>query len=272
MKESQYITSVHNPLVKRLCLLHERKGREEAGSFLVEGVHLVEEALLSGAAVVSVIFDGEKGIDPVCSRALERRGGEGIHLIAASPAVMAKLSDTKSPQGIVAEVKKPQRDWNETLRQLSSRDFLVLMLDGIQDPGNLGTILRTAEAAGADAVIIGKGTVDLYNGKVVRSTMGALFRLPVFSCPLLEAAAQLQSLGGELYVTSLGEGTERYDRLPYDGKIAIVIGNEARGVSREMLAAANRRVHIPLYGQAESLNAAVAAGIMLYEAQRQRKR
>jgi TrmH family RNA methyltransferase len=268
--DKQVITSVHNPLVKRLCQLHERKGREEAGSFLVEGVHLVEEALRSGADVDAVIYDAERGLDPACQRALEERKGEGIGLIAASAAVLEKLSETRSPQGIVAAVKKPKRDWKETLQQLAKRDFLLLLLDGIQDPGNAGTILRTAEAAGVDAVIMGNGSVDLYNGKVVRATMGALFRLPVFSCPLQEAAEQLREMGASLLVTSLGEGTESYDRIAYHGKIAIVIGNEARGVSREMLTIAAKRVHIPIYGRAESLNAAVAAGIMLYEAQRQR--
>lgn len=265
------ITSVQNPLVKRLCQLHERKGREAAGRFLVEGVHLVEEALLSDAQVLTILYDMAKGLDPACEAAMQKRGGERIELIGVSEAVLAKLAETKSPQGIVAEVKKPDRDGDAWLDELAGRDFLLLLLDGIQDPGNLGTILRTAEAAGADGVIVGDGSVDLYNGKVVRATMGALFRLPVFVRPLAETVETLHAAGASLLVTSLGEGTQPYDRVPYGGKTAIVIGNEARGVSADMLDAADVRVHIPLYGRAESLNAAVAAGIMLYEAQRQRK-
>ncbi|HZG18281.1 MAG TPA: RNA methyltransferase [Candidatus Bathyarchaeia archaeon] len=268
--EKSLITSVQNPLVKRLCLLHERKGREDAGTFLVEGVHLVEEALRSGAHVVTLLYEAEKGMDPVCARALQQRADD-VEVIPASAAVMAKLSETKTPQGIVAEVKKQSRDWSAALQDMQDRSFLLLLLDGIADPGNLGTILRTAEAAGADAVILGNGSVDLYNGKVVRATMGALFRLPVFTGSLTEVAEQIKARGGSLLVTSLGEATESYERVSYAGKIGIVIGNEARGVSEEMKQAATTLVHIPIYGGAESLNAAVASGIMLYEAQRQRR-
>jgi len=268
---STVITSGQNPLIKRLCQLHERKGREAAGRFLVEGVHLVEEALLSDVQVLTILYDVEKGLDPACEAALHKRDGERIELIGVSATVMAKLAETKTPQGIVAEVRKPDRDGEAWLDELTSRDFVLLLLDGIQDPGNLGTILRTAEAAGANGVIIGEGSVDLYNGKVVRSTMGALFRLPVLVRPLEDTVEKLRAAGASLLVTSLGEGTQSYDCVPYGGKTAIVIGNEARGVSARMLDAADVRVHIPLYGRAESLNAAVAAGIMLYEAQRQRK-
>jgi TrmH family RNA methyltransferase len=262
------ITSVHNPLVKRLRQLLERKGRDEQGRFLVEGVHLVEEALRSQAGVVTLLYDHERGLDPVCERAL--REASSVQVFAASSAVLAKLSETKSPQGIVAEVIKPRRDWEGWLKRAEDCPYLILMLDEIQDPGNLGTILRTAEAAGVDAVILGKGSVDLYNGKVVRSTMGALFRLPVFSLPLAQAVESLQRQGARLLVSSLHEKSLAYDEAEYSGKTVIVIGNEGRGVSAEMLAKANSLVHIPLYGRAESLNAAVAAGILVYEAQRQR--
>jgi TrmH family RNA methyltransferase len=264
------ITSVHNPLVKRLHQLLDRKGREEQGSFLVEGVHLVEEALRSDAEVVTVVYDSERGLDPVCEQALHRRDSS-VQVIAAAPAVLAKLSETKSPQGIVAEVKKPRRNWQDWLSSAGEGAFLLLMLDEIQDPGNLGTILRTAEAAGVDAVIMGKGSVDLFNGKVVRATMGALFRLPVFSQQLVEAAETLKRLGARILVSSVNEGSLAYDEADYSGKVAIVIGNEGRGVSSEMIKKADSLVHIPLYGRAESLNAAVAAGVLVYEAKRKRK-
>ncbi len=266
----EVITSVQNPLVKRLYQLLERKGREEQGSFLVEGVHLVEEALRSDAEVISVMYDSERGIDPACERALERRESS-VQVISAAPAVLAKLSETKSPQGIVAEVKKPRQNWEAWLAAAQG-DFLLLMLDEIQDPGNLGTILRTAEAAGIDAVVMGKGSVDLYNGKVVRATMGALFRLPVFAMPLVEAAQSLKRAGARILASSLNEGSHAYDEADYAGKLAIVIGNEGRGVSAAMTAEADSLVHIPLYGKAESLNAAVAAGILVYEAKRKRKK
>lgn len=270
MMEKMQITSVQNPLVKRLVQLHGRSGREKSGTFLIEGVHLIEEALRSQAQIVTLLYDAEKGIDPVCQRSLESCAAE-TEIIPVSAAVMAKLSETKTPQGIVAEVRKSAYAWSDAWQAMRDRSFLLLLLDGIADPGNLGTILRTAEAAGVDGVILGKGSVDLYNGKVVRSTMGALFRLPIFTSSLGEVAEQITEAGGSLLVTSLREGAESYERVSYQGKIGIVIGNEARGVSREMLEHATKLVHIPIYGAAESLNAAVAAGIMLYEAQRQRR-
>jgi len=265
----EVISSVQNPLVKRLHQLLERKGRQEQGTFLVEGVHLVEEALRSDAGVVTLLYDSERGLDPVCERALNQ-SGKPVQVVSAAPTVLAKLSETRSPQGIVAEVKQQRPVWEEWLAAREQEDFFLLLLDEIQDPGNLGTILRTAEAAGVDAVVMGKGSVDLYNGKVVRATMGALFRLPVFSQPLAETASSLKKRGTRILVSSLNEGSLPYDEADYAGKIGLVIGNEGRGVSAAMTQAADSLVHIPLYGRAESLNAAVAAGILVYEAKRKR--
>ncbi len=266
----EVITSVQNPLVKRLGKLLKRKGREETGTFLVEGAHLVEEALRSDSEVLTVIYDQERGLDGGCARLLQERA-QPVKLIAASPAVIARLSETKTPQGVLAEVRRTGADWERWWGRARERDFFLLMLDEIQDPGNLGTIIRTADAAGVDAVILGEGSVDVYNGKVVRATMGSLFRLPVFTLRLSDVAADVKAARGRLLVTSLASDSQPYDAPLYAGKLAIVIGNEGRGVSPAMLDAASARVHIPLYGGAESLNAAVASGIVLYEAQRQRR-
>ncbi|USG64278.1 23S rRNA (guanosine(2251)-2'-O)-methyltransferase RlmB [Brevibacillus ruminantium] len=265
----ELITSVQNPLVKRLHQLLDRKGREEQNRFLVEGAHLVEEALNSGAGVVTVLYDEQREIDPACLRAIEKRQTE-IEVVAVSAAVLAKLTETKNPQGIVAEVKKNTRDWQEWMESAANRDYMLLLLDEIQDPGNLGTILRTAEAAGVDGVVLGAGSVDLYNGKVIRSTMGALFRLAVFVRPLPEAIQKVRQQGGRILVSSLKENSLAYHEAAYGGKVALVIGNEGRGVSTQVADLADSYVHIPLYGRAESLNAAVAAGILVYEAQRHR--
>lgn len=269
----ELITSVQNPLVKRLHQLLDRKGREEQGRFLVEGAHLVEEALKSGAEVTTILYDNDRDLDPACRRALENHPLD-VHVVAASAAVLGKLSETKSPQGIVAEVKKTAADWSEWLDQKGSSgdDLLVLFLDEIQDPGNLGTILRTAEAAAIDAVVLGKGSVDVYNGKVVRATMGALFRLPVFTRSLPETASEWRADGGRLLVSSLQKESVSYDEADYSKRTAIVIGNEGRGVSQAIMDEADQFVHIPIYGQAESLNAAVAAGIFVFEAQRTKDR
>lgn len=271
--EQEIITSVHNPQIKRLHQLLNRKGREAEGCFLVEGVHLVEEALRSGGRVKTIIYDRDRGIDPACESALRVYDGQ-VKRMAVSDQVLAKLSETKSPQGIIAEVSQRTVDWVDWKRKQSEADasFVLLMLDELQDPGNLGTIIRTAEAAGIDGIVIGENSVDLYNGKVLRATMGAIFRLPVFRLPLLTACLELGKLGTRLLVTSVHDGSVAYDEPLYDGRIAIVIGNEGRGVSNEISELASKHVHIPLYGEAESLNAAVACGIMLYEARRQRKK
>ncbi|ASJ52674.1 23S rRNA (guanosine(2251)-2'-O)-methyltransferase RlmB [Brevibacillus formosus] len=269
---NEIISSVQNPLVKRLHQLLSRKGREEQQRFLVEGAHLVEEALKSGVEVVTVIYDQQRDMDPACQRALANHP-EAVQVIAASEAVLAKLSETKSPQGIVAEVKKTATDWAKWVdkKREEQGSLLLLFLDEIQDPGNLGTILRTAEAAAVDGVVLGSGSVDLYNGKAVRATMGALFRIPVFTQSLVETADEWKAKGGRVLISSLEQNSVSYDEADYAGLTAMVIGNEGRGVSKEMFAKADQFVHIPLYGGAESLNAAVAAGIFVYEAQRKRK-
>ncbi|WP_126428049.1 TrmH family RNA methyltransferase [Brevibacillus marinus] len=262
------IHSLHNPRVKALASLKSRKGRLQTGRFLVEGVHLVAEALKSAAAVPTVVYDAERGIPAEIMPLLADRPDTA--LLACAPSVVAKLSETQTPQGILAEVAQRRLDWESWWSRQTDRDCLLLLLDEIQDPGNLGTMLRTAEAAGVDAVVIGRGSVDLYNGKTVRATMGALFRLNVFVAELVPLMEQIARAGGKLLVTSLDATSQPYDAPLYAGPVAIVIGNEARGVSPEVRQRATACVHIPLYGRAESLNAAVAAGIMLYEARRQR--
>lgn len=268
----EFISSVQNPQVKEWHQLLTRKGREESGRFLIEGAHLVEEALRSQAAVQTVIYDQERGLPENCEKALASFSHE-VRMIAVTPQVLAKLSETKSPQAVMAVLLQNQQNQEESWsRLLSKQEYLLLFVDELQDPGNLGTILRTADAAGADGVVLGEGSVDLYNGKVIRATMGSLFRIPVFAKNVIEAMDQVKSSGGRVLVTALSKDSKVYDSDLYHGKCAIVIGNEGRGVSPEALRSADEWVHIPLYGGAESLNAAVACGIMLYEAQRQRKR
>jgi len=271
MMRQELITSVQNQQVKQWHQLLSRKGREETGRFLVEGVHLVTEALRSDREVLALIYDADRGLPRECEEALNARQ-HAVKRIAVSPQVMDKISETKSPQGVIAELKKSHVSWEQFWSELAKRqEFLLLVADEIQDPGNMGTILRTADAAGVDAVIVGEGSVDLYNGKVVRSTMGSLFRMPVFTRNISEALQEIKQAGGKALVTSLGRDSKPYTAHLYAGKCVIVVGNEGRGVSAEAQEMADELVHIPLYGGAESLNAAVATGIMLYEAQRQRK-
>jgi TrmH family RNA methyltransferase len=139
----------------------------------------------------------------------------------------------------------------------------VLVLDRIQDPGNLGTMIRTADAAGFDTVLLGKGTVDPFNAKVVRATQGSLFHVNVRAVDLLETLPELKSEGFHVYGTALAKATS-YEQVDFKDKVALVIGNEAQGVHNDVLDLCDTRVHIPVLGDAESLNAAVAAGILMY--------
>ncbi len=175
--------------------------------------------------------------------------------------IFEKLSDTKTPQGVMAVCRMPE--WDKGFLQ-SAR--LVLVCENISDPGNLGTMLRTAEAAGADAVVLAGNTVDLYNPKTVRSTMGSIFRMPVFSG--YEYIELLKKAGFTLVVTCLDGAINLYETDKKDRKIAVVIGSEAHGVSDALIQKADLKIKIPMSGRVESLNAAIAASVCLYEYRR----
>ena len=204
-------------------------------------------------------------ISESCAAAGEVKIPAGIECETVTDTVYRKLSDTVSPQGVMAVVRRTE----VTLEDLAD-GRPVLMLEGIQDPGNLGTMMRTAEAAGAAGIIADSGTVDLYNPKVVRATMGTIFRVPYLVCGSLAGVAEeLRSMGYSLYAAHL-EGSVPYTEPDYIGSCAFLIGNEGNGLTRETAALADRYIRIPMEGQVESLNAAMAAGILLYEAHRQR--
>lgn len=246
------IESVHNSKAKRWVELQQKKGREKYGAFLIEGVRLVEDALQSNAPVEAVIWQGDKTF-PFLAKL-----PPSIEQWQVSEAVMKKISTTEQSQGIVAVV---------AMERKKVKDFdgdLLLLVDGVQDPGNLGTIIRTADAAGVDMVILGEGTVDLYNPKTVRSTMGSLFHLPIVSAPLTQAIADLKNKGVAVIASSLA--TDRwYDQVQYGQRVALIVGNEGSGIRQEILALADQLVKIPIYGKAESLNVSVATALMLYE-------
>lgn len=263
MQNMEKIESVQNSRVKEWTKLHTKKGREKTGSFLVEGEHLVEEAIRCGADIEAVLFAENYPIPPTIQRYIQASPSS---CFIVSDAVVKKLAETEAPQGVLAVIEnRPVK-----LDQLLVDQGLILLLDGIQDPGNLGTMIRTADAAGVDGIILGKGTVDLYNAKVIRSTMGSLFHLPIVQGDLLLSMEQMQQHGYTFLAASL-DGAVSYDQHVYDGSIGIVIGNEANGVSSSVLEQCQTKVKIPIYGQAESLNAGIAAGILLYEGVRQRK-
>jgi RNA methyltransferase, TrmH family len=261
------ITSVHNPLIAEVRSLHRRKGRREQGAFLVEGVRLVGEAADMGAPIRSVFFcaamlgDMERDL-----RARLERLSSAPRVVAVASAVMRLLADTETPQGVVAVVAMP----TDVLPPLDPRRTLLLVLDGLRDPGNVGTLLRAGAAAGCDAVMTTFGSADAYAPKVVRAAMGAHFRLPVLSDVAWDwlgpALAPLPAIYG-----ADASASQAYDAVDWTAGAAVVVGNEDHGISEEALRWCRRTVAIPMAGGIESLNAAVSGSIILFEAVRQRR-
>ncbi len=251
------IESLHNPKVKRWAELQSKKGREKYGAYMIEGVRLVEEAIASNAPIEALIWQADKTFHFLQSMPVH------IEQWQVSEAIIHKLSTTEQSQGVLAVVKIADPRW--ATEKLTGNRFLLV--DGVQDPGNLGTIIRSADAAGVDAVFLGQGTVDLYNPKTVRSTMGSLFHLPIYTRPLVEVIALLQKQGVKIIASSL-DTDSNYDQLTYPDKVAIIVGNEGNGISETILALADHKVKIPIYGKAESLNVAIATSLLLYEARR----
>ncbi len=255
----QSILSRDNKLVKFALKLKAKKYRDSEEKFIAEGIRFVEEAILEGNA--EYILYSSKLMDVNgCERILK----SCAKLYEVDNAVIKELCETENPQGVASVVRKPQ--WNlEAVKE----DFVVIA-DGIQDPGNLGTIIRTSDAAGVGAVYIIKGTVDVYNSKTLRSTMGSIFHVPIFFFDSFEEALEsLKASGFNVYATSL-ESSEYIYNYNFKDKSAIVIGNEANGVPEEHILLSTHRVKIPMPGRAESLNAGIAAGVLIYEVIRQR--
>jgi len=257
------ITSSANAQMKYISLLQRKtSAREKDKSFVVEGVRLFSEVPrdLLRKVYVSARFHKEE-IEKYKDRF------SGIEYEIVEDRVFAAVSDTQTPQGVLAIARMPQLKADK-----KSETGFYLYLDGISDPGNLGTIFRTAEAAGVSEIILSTDTVDLYNPKVVRSTMGSIFRMPHRVCEDLPGEIrEMEANGVCCYVTTLAE-SEDYTRVSYTGRTGIVIGNEAHGVSAAVSEACGHHIRIPMDGSIESLNAAIACAVVLFEAARQRRK
>jgi RNA methyltransferase, TrmH family len=257
-------TSKGDALLTTIRDLARRRGRERRGLALAEGVRLVEEALAAGVpvrgAAVSPALEGT----PRGSALKSALAGRGVPLCEVTPGELEALADTEQPQGIVAVVEPRGRVLDEIPTPSGA---VLLVLDAVQDPGNVGTMLRTALALGAAGVVALKGTAELTNPKVLRGSMGAAFRLPAAPAEVEQFLGWARERGVELVVAAAdGAPLERWRRGA--APIALVVGNEGAGVSPGLAAAAARRVAIPLASTVESLNVAVAAGILLYEVTR----
>lgn len=262
------ITSLHNKEIKETAaLLARKKERDRRGLFVVEGPKMFGEAPMER---IERVYLAQSAAAQMYEKYGDRLSGLSCETV--SDEVFVKMSDTKTPQGILCLVRQQHYNIEEILRENKGKRMLFIILEDIQDPGNLGTIFRTAEAAGADGVIMSSWTADIYNPKTIRSTMGSVYRVPFFHVDQMEEAVRrLQKAGVAVYAAHLG-GTAAYDACDYQKSTAFLIGNEAKGLREETAACADARITIPMAGKVESLNAAVASSILLFEAARQRRK
>lgn len=301
MKNRSNIESVHNPRVKQWAQLLDRKGRNSQGKYLLEGLRLIEEAFRSGATIETVLYDMEQGVPPaIAGYATDGKYSENCEWIGVSAQVLKKCSEVQTSQGIIAIVRKSDL----TLEDVMNKSVgLAVILDGVQDPGNVGTIIRSADAVGADAVILGSGTADLYNPKTIRATMGSLFHLPVIEADLTQLFKWMENnessqmdgtarigadnkesvadvdeqrergmggIGGIQWVATSLQATQSCYDIDFCQPTMLIFGNEGKGISEQTLSHVNQTVRIPMPGRAESLNVAMAATVLLFEAARQR--
>lgn len=243
------ISSIQNKRVKQWSKLHTKKERMRTNSFIIEGFHAIEEAIKSKWQIKEVIVAEDITVPDWC---------EGLSMQKVNQQVFQHVAQTKTPQGIAAVV-----EMKEQTIDVKSIDSLLL-IDAVQDPGNLGTLIRTADAAGFSAIYIGEGTVDIYNDKVIRATQGSIFHIPVISTNLHQKTPLLIEEGFDVWAGDL-QGASYYTDVDMKQKVALIVGNEGAGIQDSLLSLANTKVKIPIYGQAESLNVSVAAGILMYK-------
>ena len=258
------VASRQNPLVKELRQAFARGEHTANSACAIEGPRLVEEAIRSGLRFRAVFF--RQSSLAVADRLLPQIAAQ-VETVLLPNEIFDSAVATETPQGVAALAKVRSFTLDEMLR---SYQPLVVALSGLQDPGNVGTILRSAEAFGASGALLGEGTVSQFNSKAVRASAGSVFRLPVVAVKLDEAIPRLREAGLRLVATSSHGGTPA-DQVNFASPLALFIGNEGSGLPRELMSKMDETVVVPHPGQVESLNAAVAASILLYEAARQRR-
>lgn len=259
----QKITSKDNEFIKHIRKLKDKKYRDIHNEYIIEGVKLVQEAIQEKAVIKQIVLcdDCEKTENISKELMYEIAKQECIYV---TNNVFKYLTEVQTPQGILAVIEK-----NNKNKEIDYNQDIIVALDDIQDPGNLGTILRTVDSVGLVQILVSKGTADGYNPKVIRSTMGAIFRVKVIECEDLEKTLkELKKHKFKIVISSLQTQNSIYD-IDYNKKV-IVIGNEANGVEEKIQKFADEKIKIPMIGKTESLNASVATGIILYEYVRQK--
>lgn len=273
------ITSATNPKIKAIKKLEQKRQRDREGLFVIEGFHLVEEAIKHHAEIEMILHTDTADQTQLTGikAMLQQNAAElpnAIEIITITDSILTTLSQTPAPQGILAILKQPKQMLEEILEGKTNTNTVklakqrplqhLLLLDNVQDPGNVGTMIRTAEAAGFKAIILGEGSADLYNDKTIRATQGALFQLPIIRGNLEKLLPAIHNAGYESWVTTLEEATF-YHELEKPAKCALIMGNEGQGVDLKLQKLATTKVKIPMLGQSESLNVGMAAGILIYD-------
>lgn len=264
------ITSSSNPRIKRLMQLQKKgKVRREQKAFTVEGIKMVLEA--PNERLKEIYISESFTQDEADFKAVKKKAEtSGCFFEILSDKVFKEVSDTMTPQGVLAVVSMQLYDWKQVVGTADKKEKFILVLESLQDPGNLGTILRTGEGAGIDGVILNKTSADPYMPKVIRSTMGSIYRIPVaIAEDLTEVVQTMKTLGMGVYAAHL-KGKKSYYEADYRKATCFMIGNEANGLSDTLADMATEYIRIPMSGQVESLNAGVAAALLMYEAKRQR--
>ncbi len=260
------VSGRHNPLLKDLRGVYAKGVLTEEGCYAIEGVRLMEEAIRSGTKFRAVFFsDSAAGV----MERLMSQIGRKVEALLVPSKLFKEVVTSETPQGVAALVYAKESSLEKVL--LGDPSPMLVMAAGLQDPGNLGTILRSAEAFGAGGVLLGEGTVSLYNPKTVRATAGSIFRMPAIPTKLADAIPQLREHGVRLFATSSHKGTPLH-QAQLSGPVSFFIGNEGAGLPRELEQQMDELVTIPQAATVESLNAGVAASIILYEAARQRRK
>lgn len=257
------ITSTSNVQIKQImALLKKSKERKEQKAFVIEGRKMFEEICQEKSRVIKAYFS-----DSYVKEQYQGKELPDVPYEVVADSVFDAMAETVTPQGVLAIVKMPEYSLEKMIEDAGT----LMLLENLRDPGNLGTIIRTAEAAGVSGVILSKESVDIYNPKVIRSTMGAVYRVPfLYADDFMALLKELRKKDVRLLAAHL-KGQKTFDRADYSGKVGILIGNEANGLSEEAAELANEKVLIPMAGSVESLNAAVAAALLMYEAFRKQK-
>lgn len=260
----EYIQSKDNKTIKRMVALSNRKYRQKYDEYVLEGIRSIRDVAKTGAIKVIVIRESKMRENTV-QELLSVSDIQSVPIYIVQNPLFDKLENSVHGQGVMAIANKPKY----FIDDLQITDGLYVALDGVQDPGNLGTIIRTAVAAGVKAIFLLKGTVDPFNDKTVRSTMSALHKIPLYEdVSLSEFYDVIREQRITTYVTSL-ENSVPYQDIRYASRSLLIFGNEGNGVSKEILALSDRRISIPMYGDIESLNVSIAAALCMYKVQEQ---